>query len=137
MNESMKIRIAHFVLDCTDPSLLADFYANLLGWDDKRDLGPEWSVVSKPSVSPLLLFQKDTEYEPPVWPNEAETQCQMAHIDFAVDDIERAIRHAVNCGAKIADKQYSDKWTVMIDPAGHPFCFVRNPSLVESVVKNV
>jgi len=35
-----------------------------------------------------------------------------------------AARHAVSCGASKADVQYSDHWTVMIDPAGHPFCFV-------------
>ncbi|MCL2772525.1 MAG: VOC family protein [Oscillospiraceae bacterium] len=134
MNESINIRIAHIVLDCVNPSALADFYANLLGWK-KRDLGPEWSVVSKPGVSPILLFQQDAEYEPPVWPDAPGMQCQMAHIDFAVVDIKRAIQHAVNCSAKIADNQYSDKWTVMLDPAGHPFCFVQNPSLIESLVK--
>jgi len=132
LDKSLKIRIAHIVLDCADPTTLADFYTNLLGWDDKIDINPEWSGVSKPGVSPLLLFQLVTDYKPPVWPDEPEAQRQMVHIDFAVDDMEEAIRHAVNCGAKTADKQYSNNWTVMLDPAGHPFCFVKNPSLVES-----
>ncbi|MDR2571265.1 MAG: hypothetical protein LBD23_13400 [Oscillospiraceae bacterium] len=45
----------------------------------------------------------------------------MVHIDFAVNDLENAISHAVSCGAKFAPEQISDSWMVMIDPAGHHF----------------
>ena len=30
--------------------------------------------------------------------------------------------HALNVGAQKADIQYFDTSTVMLDPAGHPFC---------------
>ena len=133
MKESIEIRIAHIVFDCANPSALAEFYVNLLGWDEKRDINPGWSVVGKQGVSPLLLFQQAEDYKPPVWPDEHEAQRQMVHIDFAVEDIGKAVQHAITCGAKVADNQYSSKWTVMIDPAGHPFYFVQNPSLVESI----
>ena len=49
-------------------------------------------------------------------------QQQMAHIDFTVSNLDDAVQHALNCGAVLASKQYSDEWKVMIDPAGHPFC---------------
>lgn len=46
----------------------------------------------------------------------------MVHLDFKVDDLEKAVEHAVKCGARIADTQYYETSTVLIDPAGHPFC---------------
>ncbi|WP_334297139.1 VOC family protein [Anaerocolumna sedimenticola] len=33
------------------------------------------------------------------------------------------VEYAITCGAAKAKEQFSDLWTVMIDPAGHPFCF--------------
>lgn len=125
MDNSLKIKIFSIVLDCDNPSALANFYAALLGWEDKRDDNPEWSGVSTQGVSPFLLFQQVPDYKPPVWPDEPKEQRQMVHIDFAVNDRERAIQHAICCGATMAVKQYSDRWTVMFDPAGHPFCLVQ------------
>lgn len=109
------------VLDCRDSNQLADFYAALLGWQ-KDTRNPEWIGVSVPGESPFLLFQQVADYMPPVWPDEPEQQRQMVHIDFAVNDVEQAIEHALNCGATQAPIQYSPHWTVMLDPAGHPFC---------------
>jgi len=56
----------------------------------------------------------------------------MAHLDFAVNDLEKAVSHAVNCGAIVADTQYSNEWRVMLDPAGHPFCLCEMKALMES-----
>jgi hypothetical protein len=62
---------------------------------------------------------------PPIWPEEPEMQQQMVHIDFAVNDIEKAVKHAIDCGARKSPVQYSENWTVMFDPAGHPFCLAQ------------
>ena len=59
-------------------------------------------------------------------------QQQMAHMDFAVNDLEKAVQYAMHCGAVVADKQFSDSWRVMLDPAGHPFCLCQMKSLIES-----
>ena len=113
-------------MDCENPSALRNFYATLLGWEDKKDFSPEWSGVGAPGATPpFLLFQKVSGYKPPERPDEPETQRQMTHIDFAVNDKEKAIQHAISCGATIASEQFSDNWTVMLDPAGHPFCLVQ------------
>ncbi len=45
----------------------------------------------------------------------------MAHLDFAVNDLEKTVQYAIHCGATIADEQFSDRWTVMFDSVGHPF----------------
>ena len=52
----------------------------------------------------------------------------MAHLDFAVNDLEKAVQHAINCGATMAAEQFSEGWRVMFDPAGHPFWSVSDES---------
>ena len=46
----------------------------------------------------------------------------MAHIDFKVDSLAAAETLAIKNGARKAEVQYFDTSTVMLDPAGHPFC---------------
>jgi len=106
--------------DCPDADKLADFYAALTGWE-KTISGSEWAGIRTPQGM-LLVFQTVEGYVPPVWPWKKGEQQQMAHIDFKTDDLAGAERHALECGAKKAETQYYDTSTVMLDPAGHPFC---------------
>lgn len=124
MNSVLKgLKFDKVVLDCTDPQALAGFYADLLGWkigyatDEFVIIGSETSNVD-------IGFQKNTDYVPPVWPESAGAQQQMLHLDFAVTFIEHKywVEKAVSFGAKVAGTQFSDHWTVMLDPEGHPFC---------------
>lgn len=116
------------VLDCKDTVALSDFYIRLLGWNKEPDNEDEEFIgIFSPAGGARILFQQNEDYIPPVWPEEPGRQQQMTHLDFTVRDheqMELAFNHAVSCGAKKANAQYSDQWTVMIDPAGHPFCFV-------------
>ncbi|MCI1956278.1 MAG: VOC family protein [Oscillospiraceae bacterium] len=122
------IAINAVVLDCKDPAALSDFYIRLLGWEKEPENEDEEFVgIFSPNGSPRILFQRNENYIRPVWPEEPEKQQQMTHLDFTVaskNQMGLAVRHAVSCGASRTDVQYSDKWTVMIDPAGHPFCLV-------------
>ena len=121
MDNDLKIKMFAFTLDCKDSHELASFYAALLNLE-KGSNDDGWVWVAEPDKYPFILFQQNPEYKPPVWPEIPEAQQQMAHIDFAVNDLEQAVQHAIKCGAKVAPEQFSDKWRVMIDPAGHPFC---------------
>lgn len=116
------------VLDCKDPSALADFYVNFLGWKKNHSDEAEWADIVSPSGGTKIGFQKNELYVPPVWPEEEGAQQQMAHLDFAVrskEEMEMAVKHALSCGATMAKTQYGgDKWVTMLDPSGHPFCFV-------------
>lgn len=50
------------------------------------------------------------------------------HLDFVVDDIESAVRQAVNAGARLESAVATHKWgrlALMVDPFGHGFCFVQ------------
>jgi len=122
-----QIKLGTVVLDCPDIEALSDFYIRLLGWEKDDVEEGDWLSIRSLSGGVRLGFQTNPDYVPPVWPEEPEKQQQMLHVDFEVrgrDGLERAVRRAVSCGAKRAEIQYSDEWVVMIDPAGHPFCFV-------------
>jgi predicted enzyme related to lactoylglutathione lyase len=49
------------------------------------------------------------------------------HLDFVVEEIESAVRHAVDAGARLEGAVATHKWgrlALMVDPFGHGFCFV-------------
>lgn len=135
MDNEFKIKMYSFTLDCLEPDKLADFYAALLKWDRiifDEDYVCVYPPGAKQGSYPCILFQRNPQYRPPVWPEEPDTQQQMAHLDFAVNDMDKSVQYAIQCGAKVADKQFSNNWTVMIDPAGHPFCLCLMKSIMDS-----
>lgn len=135
MEDELKIKLYAFTVDCTDPHALATFYAALLKWNIVF-FDEEYACVGPPGTQqggyPCITFQRNPAYEPPVWPDVPEAQKQMAHLDFAVNHVEEAVQHAIHCGATISEKQFSDHWRVMLDPAGHPFCLCQMKSVIES-----
>ncbi|WP_040195440.1 VOC family protein [Candidatus Soleaferrea massiliensis] len=135
MNTELKIKMYAFTLDCENPYELAKFYAALLHWEIPF-YDEDWACLGAPGTNqgayPGIVFQRNPAYKPPVWPEKPEAQQQMAHLDFAVNDLEKAVQYAVDCGAVIAEEQFSDGWRVMFDPAGHPFCLCQMKPMIES-----
>lgn len=116
-----RIRLGTVVLDCADADALVDFYHRLLGWEVAlRE--PDWALLRNPDGGTGLAFQTERWYEPPVWPEADGRPHKMVHLDFQVDDLEEAVRHALSAGARLADHQPQDDVRVLYDPAGHPFC---------------
>lgn len=134
MND-VKIKFYSVTVDCKEPYALAKFYAALLQWEIVFQ-NEEVTCIGAPGTNngtyPCITFQKNSDYLPPVWPEEPSAQQQMEHMDFAVTDLEKAVEYAVQCGAAVAEKQFSDDWRVLFDPAGHPFCLCRMEPLFES-----
>ncbi len=118
-----EITVKAVVLDSDDIRLLSDFYRRFLGWEITT-LEADWIEVRNPKGGILLAFQDNPKYVPPVWPETKDDQQQMLHLDFVVQDMDGAVKYALSCGARKAEVQYSDRFTVMLDPAGHPFCLV-------------
>ncbi|MDO5602379.1 MAG: VOC family protein [Oscillospiraceae bacterium] len=135
MKDELKIKMYAFTVDCKDPYALAAFYAALLKWEIVF-YDEEWACVAPKGTAqgayPGITFQRNLEYKAPVWPEEPGAQQQMAHLDFAVDDLEKAVEYALGCGAALAKEQFSDSWRVMLDPAGHPFCLCEMKAVIES-----
>lgn|GEM_PF-4542930 len=80
-------------------------------------------VYDKTREEVFLLFQEDSDYIMPKCPDEQEFE---QHLDFFSEDVEKDVNHAIACGAKLAEPQYSEKWRTVINPMVHPFC-IENP----------
>ncbi|MEV0951044.1 VOC family protein [Promicromonospora sp. NPDC050249] len=111
-------------IDCADPVLLAEFYAELLGGQVEVDAqDPDWVELRGFDGTPLA-FQRVEGYRPPQWPGQESPQ-QM-HLDFDVDDLEADEQRVLELGATVLERtdqlRPGANWRVYADPAGHPFC---------------
>ena len=123
------MRLGCVTLTSRDASAHADFYRKLLGWEIRfENISDGFKFVGiVGDTHGRILFQEDDDYVEAVWPTEPGKQQMQMHLDFHTDDLERDAAHALACGAKLADTQYSEKWRIFIDPAGHPFCIEQMP----------
>jgi Glyoxalase-like domain len=115
---TVSLRLAAIALDCADPAELAEFYSRLTGYE---------IVFSNDDFVALrgdiyLTAHRVEGYQPPTWPG--PDRAKQIHLDFETDDLDGAQQIAIGLGATLADSQpRPEKWRVLIDPAGHPFCF--------------
>jgi hypothetical protein len=111
-------RLGAVSLDATDPGPLARFYQDLLGLHVYFD-SPDFVALSGASV--LLTIHRVSDLQPADWPTGPVPK--QIHLDLSVDDLDLAEKAAIALGAIKADVQpTAERWRVMIDPAGHPFC---------------
>jgi hypothetical protein len=117
------------VLDCPDAGGLAEFYESLLGGtvnqpDPRWSLDDRWATLHS-SSGLVLAFQQADDYQPPRWPDAAHPQ--QFHLDLGVQDLDQAQRQVLDLGATLLDAGDGTRsWRVYADPAGHPFCLVRD-----------
>lgn len=111
-------RLASVALDCADPLPLARFWAALLGGEIAATSD---MVAAVRTDRGWLMAMRVPGYVPPDWPD-GSVQKQI-HLDLAVDDLDAAEAEAIRLGArKAAEQPGPDRWRVLLDPAGHPFC---------------
>jgi predicted enzyme related to lactoylglutathione lyase len=106
------------VLDCPDPSALAEFYSALLDWQVEQNDDDHWAV--RADYGDSIGFQKVEGFTPPQWPGQELPQ-QM-HLDVVVDDLDVAETAVLELGATRHEHQPGTTYRVFLDPAGHPFC---------------
>lgn len=111
-------RLAAVSLDTDNPAGLASFYKELLGLEDYFSSEDFVALKGGPV---LLTFQRVVEHIRPTWPT--GTAPKQVHLELAVSDLEMSESAATALGATRAEEQPSpDKWIVLLDPSGHPFC---------------
>ncbi|MCP9963146.1 VOC family protein [Streptomyces somaliensis] len=121
-------RLQCVVLDCPDPLRLARFYEGVLGGAVNRP-DPRWSLDGDWATLHLddgrvLAFQRAADHRPPRWPGPEHPQ--QFHLDVGVDDLASARAAVLALGATVLEEGGPERnWTVCADPAGHPFCLVR------------
>lgn len=115
------LRLQTVNMDCADAQAMADFYRRLLGWEVSYQ-DTDFVLMRDPEGGTGLSFQAIEDYRPPVWPEQPGEQQKSIHLDIRVDDLEAAVAHALQSGARLAEYQGREDLRVMLDPAGHPFC---------------
>ncbi|MFC3961350.1 VOC family protein [Nocardia jiangsuensis] len=108
-------------LDCADPRALARFYQELTDMQLGHD--SEEFVALTDGSGRDLGFQQVDGYRAPRWPGQDVPQ--QLHLDLEVADLDAAEKAALESGAVRPDHQPGgDRWRVLLDPAGHPFCLL-------------
>ncbi|AJP00501.1 glyoxalase [Streptomyces cyaneogriseus subsp. noncyanogenus] len=119
----LRMKLSAITLDCADPQALAEFYRQATGLRPHPASNGDFAgLVSEDGL--FLGFQRIDGHQPPTWPG--RTVPQQIHLDFEVDDLDEAEARLVDLGAsKPGHQPDEDRWRVLIDPAGHPFCLAR------------
>ncbi|MFI2643421.1 VOC family protein [Streptomyces sp. NPDC018610] len=113
-------RFAAVTFDCPDPAELARFYGEALDLP-VAFAGDDFVFLAKDGA-PGLGFNRLTDYRRPTWPDPAQEK--QAHIEIGVDALDPAEARLLSLGATKPAHQPApdDRWRVLLDPAGHPFC---------------
>ena len=105
------------VLDCVDPSRLAEFWAPALGYTNLGSAGNYVVLIDETGGRPKLLLQGVPE---------AKTVKNRMHFDIEIRDIETEAGRLEGLGAVRVDSEphheHSTNWIVMADPEGNEFC---------------
>ncbi|GAA1572045.1 VOC family protein [Dactylosporangium maewongense] len=119
-------RVGSVTLDCPDPRALADFYQAVTGADREHDGDDAVALAAVPPGGINLCFQRAADHRPPRWPDPSAPQ--QFHLDLYADDPAAALARMIELGATLAPHQPGEgRWTVLLDPAGHPFCLAAAP----------
>jgi predicted enzyme related to lactoylglutathione lyase len=112
----MASKIGDVVIDCADPTRLAEFWKAVLGWQPVHQ-SKEVIVMADPSDSgPMLVLLRVPE---------AKTVKNRVHIDVnpVGCTVEEEVERLVGLGARRIDiGQGEQPWVVMADPEGNEFC---------------
>jgi glyoxalase superfamily protein len=119
----MSVRLQNVSVDSLEPSRLAAFWAEALGWRVTSDDGEE--VVLEPpagsrdeGIVPDLVF---------IVAPDGHAVKNRVHVDLRPDDQLAEVQRLIAMGATRVDiGQPSDcTWVVLADPEGNEFCVLR------------
>ncbi|HZE40520.1 MAG TPA: VOC family protein [Stackebrandtia sp.] len=129
MDAQPRLTLTSVTVTAPAPRELARFYARLLG---REVTAEEFARAGEPPEAgwaqirggdgPTLNFEYEAQWTEPRWPSRPGGQHATQHLDIYVDELEAAVRHAVDAGARLAEFQPQHDVRVLFDPAGHPFC---------------
>ncbi len=117
----MALNVFTVVIDCTDPRLLAGFWAEVLSCD-ARERNTDEYLVSDPNGKAFPLYFMKVP-EPKVGKNRF-------HLDLVTDgSMSEEVDRLVNLGARLVEVRQDpetlenpDTWTVLEDLEGNVFC---------------
>ena len=105
------------VLDCQDPSALAEFWAAALDYVTVGEVGAYVMLLPDGRPGPKLLLQHVPE---------AKTVKNRMHLDIDAIDIEAEAARLEVLGARRVQPdqihEHGTNWILMVDPEGNEFC---------------
>jgi len=114
MGRKAKVEI---VLDCAEPTTLAEFWCEALGYRDYYTDANLAVLVPAEGTASALLLQRVPE------PKAGKNRM---HIDIVADDVEAEVHRLQALGARRVDKGVQSfggtRWVVMSDPEQNEFC---------------
>ncbi|MBD0424595.1 VOC family protein [Streptomyces sp. TRM S81-3] len=120
---ALQMKLSAITLDCPDPPALAAFYQQATGLEPHPESNADFAGLNREDGL-FIGFQRVAGHRAPSWPD--QTVPQQLHLCFEVADLDEAEAGLLELGAGKPDHQpHEDRWRVLTDPAGHPFCIVR------------
>ena len=105
------------------------FYTHGLGFVEVGKLDPSVAELTFAGVRVFLLEkERGTKPHSAGVPRHYERHWTPVHLDLEVDDLERAIRSAVEAGAVLEHTSSDPKWgdiAMLADPFGNGFCLIK------------
>jgi predicted enzyme related to lactoylglutathione lyase len=116
MEETMTATIG-LVLDCTDPTRLATFWCEALGYSTVGGAGNYVMLVAADGALPKLLLQAVPE---------PKTAKNRMHLDIETPDVEAEASRLESLGARRLEagvrREHGTSWVIMADPEDNEFC---------------
>ena len=108
-------------IDCDDAGAQAEFYASALGWEITFSEGP------------VLRDQRRHDHDRvqrrrglPAPELAGRGRAKQFHLELMVDDLDAAAAELIAAGAAQPEFQPGgERFRVLTDPAGHPFCIIK------------
>lgn len=105
------------VLDCTNPTELAHFWSEALGYRTLGGAGNYVMLVDTEGIKPKLLLQAVPE------PKRCKNRM---HLDIETPDVASEASRLESLGARRleagARNEHGTNWVIMADPEGNEFC---------------
>jgi predicted enzyme related to lactoylglutathione lyase len=117
-------------IDVDDLQKATDFYCKAFGLEVGRRFGAD-AVELLGVSSAIYLLVKPNGSVASATSRHLRSYARHwtpVHLDFVVDEIERAVQKAVLAGAQLEQPITTHEWgklALMADPFGHGFCFIQ------------
>jgi len=105
------------VLDCADPTKLAEFWSAAIGYTTVGGAGNYVMLIDETGKQPKLLLQRVDE------PKAGKNRM---HFDIETPTVDEEVARLQEIGARRmsddAMQEHGSRWVVMADPEGNEFC---------------
>ncbi|OBA78786.1 glyoxalase [Mycobacterium sp. 1164966.3] len=101
-------------IDAADPTVLGQWWAQVLGWPHHIDDEGDVRLTAPPGMGPSWMFLRV---------GDKRIVKNRIHFDFRPDNQEAEVSRLLELGARHVDiGQGEQSWVVLADPEGNEFC---------------